>query len=391
MESTLYLMNPWWEKKPFETGITREKYLNQLCALLDKKSIVFLTGLRRVGKTTILKQLIKELLKKVEPNRILYLTMDFLTFKEKTIHELVEEFRKTHKHKQKTKIYIILDEVTSSPNFEQELKNFYDLENVKIYASSSSASLLKSKNSYLVGRSRIIEVLPLDFQEFLLFRGINVPKSEKYLLKKYFEEYFKVGGLPEYVLTNDISYVKNTIEQIIYKDIIAFHGIKDIASIEKLFQLLCERVGKRVTYAKLSRVLGISVDSVRRFVGYFKDTFLFYSIDKYAKSLNERMYAPKKVYIADNGIRNVFVGFKDKGSLMENLVFLKIKDKKPNYYYESGKEIDFIVVKNKTKIAIEVKYKEKLNDKELEFFEKAKFTKKLLIKEFKDLEKLDSI
>lgn len=386
MESTLYLMNPWWEGKKFDTGIEREKYTSQLIEHLHKKDIIFLTGLRRVGKTTLLKQIIKELLKKTEPTKILYLTLDFISFKGKTLLQLVEDFRKIHQHKRSTKIFLFFDEITYIPSFEQELKNLYDLENVKIYASSSSASLLKSKNSYLVGRSRIIEVLPLDFPEYLLFKKIKAAKSEKYLIKKQFEEYLKIGGLPEYVLTNDPAYIKNTVEQIIYKDIIAFHGIKDKESVEKLFLLLCERVGKRITYAKLARILGISVDSVRRYFDHFKDVFLFYSVDRYAKSLNERTFSPKKIYLADNGIRNVFIGFKDKGSLMENMVFLKIKNQKMNYYYENGKEIDFIVG---GKIAVEVKYKEKIEKEELVFFKESKFKKKILISNFNDLKKLD--
>ncbi|MBI5066233.1 ATP-binding protein [Candidatus Woesearchaeota archaeon] len=385
MEQSLHLMNPWWEGKEFETGLARNKYLKELIELQDKKEIIFLTGLRRIGKTTILKQIIKDLIQKVDSRRILYLTLDFISFKGKTIHELVQEFRKIHEHKVSEKIFLFLDEITQIPEFEKELKNLYDLENVKIYASSSSASLMKSKNSFLVGRSRIIEILPLDFEEFLAFKNIKVSEQDKHLMDKNFEDYLRIGGLPEYVLTEDISYVKNTIEQIMYKDIIAFHDIKDKDSVEKLFLLFCERVGKRLTYAKVARILSISVDTVRRYTDYFKEVFLFFTIEKHAKSLNERIFSPKKLYIADIGIRNVFVGFKDKGALFENVVFLKIKDKNPHYFYENEKEIDFIVGET----ALEVKYKEQIEKKEIDFFEKSDFKKKILIQSFEDLKKLE--
>ncbi|PIN80950.1 AAA family ATPase [Candidatus Woesearchaeota archaeon CG10_big_fil_rev_8_21_14_0_10_30_7] len=384
MEQTLNQMNPWWEKNNFETGIIRNKYLKNLLLHLEKKEIIFITGLRRIGKTTLLKQVINHLLNSVEANKILYVTLDFFLFKDKSLHQIIQEFRKLHMHKISEKIYLFLDEITQIKDFEKELKNLYDLENVKIYASSSSASLIKSKESYLVGRSRLIEVLPLDFEEFLLFNNLKVSKADSHLLKKYFEDYLKMGGLPEYVLTKDTSYIKNTIEQIIYKDVIALHHIKDKDSVEKLFILLCERAGKKFSYSKLARILGISVDTVRRFISYFKDVFLFYTIDKYAKSLNERTFSPKKIYIADIGIKNVFAGFKDKGSLFENLVFLKIKDKNPRYYFEHGKEIDFIV--NNT--AIETKYKNVIEEKELKFFNKAKFKRKILISNFEELKNI---
>lgn len=391
LQQIFSLMNPWWEKKEFSAGLTREKYLSLMKQELQTKQIVFLSGLRRVGKTTLLKQLIHYLLSTTEPKRIFYLTMDFISFKDKTIHQLVEEYRKMHSIGLETPIYVFLDEVTQSSSFEQELKNFYDLENIKFFASSSSASLLKSKNNYLVGRSLIIEVLPLDFTEFLQFKNINILPSEQYLLESYFEEYLKIGGMPEYVLTQDVNCLKNTIEQILYKDIIAYHNIKEKDIVEKMFQLLCERAGKTITLSKLARVLSVSVDTIRRFLEYFKDTFLFYSIDRYAKSLNEKIHSPKKLYIADVGIRNAFVGFKDKGSLVENLVYLKIKQYPLYYYFENNKEIDFIILIKKKTIAIEVKYKKKIEEKELEFFEKSSFSKKILVKQFKDIEDINNV
>lgn len=390
MEETLALMNPWWEKKEFAVGIPREKYVSQLLQHLKGKEIVFLTGLRRVGKTTLLKQVIHTLLQTVSPNHILYLTLDFISFKGKTIHDLVQEFRKMHGFSQEEFIYLFLDEVAQTPSYEQELKNFYDLEKAKIFASSSSASILKSKSSYLVGRSLVIEVLPLDFREYLLFKGKSVGKAESYLLDKYFEEYLEVGGLPEYVLTGDVNLLKNTVEQILYKDIISLHNIKDKESVERLFLLLAERVGKPCTSAKLARVLGLSVDSIRRYMNYFKDTFLFYTMEKYAKSLNERTYAPKKIYIADTGIRTAFVGFRDKGALLENTVFLAIKDKHPRYFFEKGKEIDFIVERKQGKIAIEAKMRN-ASQEELAFFQQSPFPRKLLVQGWKDLEKLEQL
>lgn len=380
MESHFYLMNPWWEGKQFDAGLQRKKYTEKLQKSLDSKEIYFLTGLRRVGKTMIMKQVIKELLTKIDAKQILYITLDFAPFNDKNLYELIEEFRQIHSHKRATKLYLFLDEITYLTNFEQELKNLYDLENVKVYASSSSASLMKSKSSHLVGRSKMLEVLPLDFEEFLFFKNTEIGKDEPYLIKKLFDDYLKIGGMPEYVLTEDITYIKDMIEQIIYKDIIAMHDIKDKQSVERLFLLLCERVGKRTTYSKLSRVLGISVDSVTRYVQYFKDTFLFYTIDRHAKSFNERTQSPKKLYIADTGIKTTFSGFKDKGALFENLVFMKIKDKNPNYFYEKDKEIDFVI----GKIAIEAKYRE-TTDLEMP---KTGFEKTFIIKDYHDLKNM---
>ena len=142
----------------------------------------------------------------------------------------------------------------------------------------------------------------------------------------------------------------------------------------ELFKLLCERVGKPFTYNKLSHVLDVSPETVRRYVQYFENTYLFYSIERYSKSLNERVYSPKKAYVGDVGIRNITTGFKDKGSIYENLVFLNLLRKSPIYYlYENGVEIDFLFNKS----IIECKYKSELKGKQLSLFNRLKFSKSI--------------
>jgi len=311
MEELFYEFNPWWEEKYKLIGVKRDKYLSFLEHNLNNKDIILLTGLRRVGKSTLLKQLIFSLINdhKIDPKKICYLSLDSFSFKDKSISDLVREFRKINNLKINDKIYLFFDEVTYKDSFKEELKNLYDLGNSKIFATSSSASKLIDKKALLTGRSRTLEVEPLDFQEFLLFKSYNPKKSEKYLLEKHFEEYMEYGGMPEYVLTKDPEYITNLTKNIIYKDIIAKYNLRDNDAIEDLFRLLCERVGKPVSYNKLSNVLGISKNSVKNYIDYFKETYLFYIIEKDAKSLNERIVDNKKIYCADIGIKNVVTGF----------------------------------------------------------------------------------
>lgn len=263
----------------------------------------------------------------------------------------------------------------------------YDNENVRLFVSSSSASILKDKKAYLTGRNFILEVNPLDFEEFLLFKKINIKKSEKYLYKKYFKDYLNIGGMPEYVLKEDPTIITQLINDIITKDIILKNDLKNKEKIFEFFNLLCERVGKRLTYSKLASILKIKEETVSEYLSYFVENYLVYIIYKKSENLNEKIFSPKKIYISDGGIRNIFVGFKDLGALFENLVFLRIRDKNPSYFMENEKEIDFIV--NNT--AIEVKFKEKIIDSEIDFFNKSKFNKKLLIKDYEDFEKLEEI
>lgn len=376
MEQLFYEFNPWWEEKYNLIGIKRDKYLFFLKNNLKNKDIILLTGLRRVGKSTLIKQFIYSLINEynINPKKICYLSLDAFPFKEKSIFDLVREFRKINNLKINEKIYLFFDEVTYKDSFKEELKNLYDLGNTKIFATSSSASILIDKKALLTGRSRSLEVEPLDFQEFLLFRDYNPKKSEKYLLEKYFQEYMEYGGMPEYVLTKDPEYIINLTKNIIYKDIIAKYNLRDNQAVEDLFRLLCERVGKPISYNKLAKILDIGKDTVKNYITYFKESYLFYIIEKDAKSLNERIVDNKKVYCADVGIKNVVTGFRDKGSIYENLVFLKIKKENPRFIKKNGIEIDF---KYKDTI-IEAKYNQEIKDKQKELFDSLKVKNKII-------------
>jgi uncharacterized protein len=376
MEELFYEFNPWWEEGYKLIGIKRNRYLSFLESNFNNKDVILLTGLRRVGKSTLLKQLIFSLINdhNIDVKKILYLSLDSFSFRDKSISDLVREFRKINNLKINEKVYLFFDEVTYKDSFKEELKNLYDLGNSKIFATSSSANKLIDKKALLTGRSRVLEVKPLDFQEFLLFRNYSPKKSEKYLLEKYFEEYMEYGGMPEYVLTKDPEYIINLTKNIIYKDIIAKYNLRDNDAIENLFRLLCERVGKPISYNKLSNILGISKNSVKNYIDYFKETYLFYIIEKDAKSLNERIIDNKKIYCADVGIKNVVTGFRDLGSIYENLVFLKIKENNPRFVRENNIEIDF---KYKDTL-IEAKYNQEIKDKQKELFDTLKIKNKII-------------
>ena len=377
MEEIFYKSNPQWEESYTFNGISREIYLQKLDDVFINKDIIFITGLRRVGKTSIIKNFISKLINKmgINPQHIFYITLDLIALSDMTIAEILKEYKKLHKITSSQKIYLFLDEVASKENYQQELKNFYDLENVKIYASSSSVSLLKDKNAYLTGRQRVIEVMPLNFDEYLVFKNIKIKKSDAYLIESYFEDYMSDGGMPEYVLTGDISYIQNLIDNIIYKDIIAYHNIKNESVIKDFYKLLMERSGKQLSLNKMANILSIGVDSAKRYLSYFEDTYLIYTVEKYAK-LNERIKNPKKIYAGDIGLKNVVTGFRDKGAIFENLIFLKIKQFNPSYVYVDGVEIDFMT---EDKTLIEVKYNSTLNDKQEKLYNSIEANKKVVI------------
>ena len=386
MEEIFYRFNPWWEEEFKINFIDRPKYTIPLLSSIDKPSIEIITGLRRIGKTSIMKILINKLIneKNVQPNRIFFISLDFYKLEDLSVLDIVEEYLKLQKIPFSERIYLFLDEITYKKDLSVQLKNIYDLYNAKIFVSSSSASVLKDKKAYLTGREKITEVLPLDFDEFLNFKEIKIKKADKHLLKAYFEDYMKIGGIPEYVLTEDIEYIKQLVDDIIYKDIIAMHNIKEKTAVREFFFLLMERAGKQLSLNKISKVLGISVDTAKRFFEYFLDTYIIYAIERCGK-LNKRLKSPKKIYAGDVGIRNMITGFRDLGAVFENLVFLKIKNRKSCYVLHDGIELDFLT---EDKILIEAKYERDLNEKQLKLFNEYPAKEKILVDSFEKYQSL---
>jgi len=385
LKEIMFRYNPWWESEFEFPGIRRNPYLSELGEKLESRRLVFIYGLRRVGKTYIMKQFVADGIANgnMDPERILFVSVDHPAFSEISLLEIIDNYREIFALSRDMKIYVLFDEIQSRPDFEKELKSIYDLEeNVYMIASGSNSLVIKHKSGALTGRNARMNVLPLSFDEFLEFRGIVIKPSEKYLEYRHLEEYMLVGGLPEYVLTGDPQYVADVVEDIIYKDIVPRYGVKDPLLLKNLFYLLCNRVGKRLTVTKLARLMGISNDSVSSYLRYFQETYLIDLVVKEG-SPNEQIYAPKKVYVCDPGIMSVIGGSTEKGAMAENLVYFKLKGMKgkgmkregvkgkemngesmkgegpenrdvPRYVEQNSREIDFLV----DGIAYEVKYKD---------------------------------
>ncbi|OGW39512.1 MAG: AAA family ATPase, partial [Nitrospirae bacterium RBG_13_39_12] len=272
MEDILYRYNPWWEGRyTLEGIIERDEMLSLMKKYFSSRQVVFLTGLRRVGKTTLLRLFIKSLidLEGIDVKHILYVSLDDYLLSRYTILEIVEKYRKIQKIRFRDKIILFLDEITYKKDFEIQLKNFYDSQNVKIYASSSSSSLMKGGKPYLTGRRTIIEILPLDFGEFMHFRKIALSKADSHLLESYFEEFMWTGGIPEFVLRGDVEYLKELVDDIIYKDIAAVYSIKNPDMLKDYFLLMMERAGKTASINKIAHILKISPDTAKRYFEMF--------------------------------------------------------------------------------------------------------------------------
>ncbi len=358
MESTLHRFNPWWNKEFEFPGIPRDLYIGELLGLKKTKDIVLVTGLRRVGKTTLFYQIIHELLAEVERKKIFYVSLDHISLRNYSILEIVDGFRQVSGLEHDEPAYLFLDEVHFKDDFELQLKNLYDMGNVKIFASGSASLDIVMKSPHLTGRQRIVNVSPLSFEEFLQFTDNNVSQANQHLYPGLMDEYMETGGMPEYVRTRDINVLQALVDSILYRDIAARHNIRNSGNLRDILSLTAQSIGSPLSLRKISRVLGIPIDTVSNILDLFVETGLIYLVEREGK-VSERKASPRKIYIADNGLLNILTENVNKGARAENLAYLTLRGKIPvRYYRSSGFEVDFVMGKN----AWESKYKNTITE-----------------------------
>jgi predicted AAA+ superfamily ATPase len=387
MEKLYHIFNPWWENKYKFPGISRDNYLTELLNLKDRKDIVLITGLRRVGKTTIMRQLIFHLIKEINPKRIFYISLDNIALKDKSISEIVDTFRTINSLKQSDFVYLLLDEVHFKDEFELQLKNIYDIGNAKIFASGSSSLEIIMKTPYLTGRQRVIQISPLNFSEYLKFLNITVSSADTHLYPKLAEEYIITGGMPEYVLTKDLNTLQSLVNSILYRDIAGRYEIRKKENLLDILSLTAQSVGSPISLRKISKILAIPVETINNILQLLLEAGLIYMVEKHGK-VSERKLAPRKIYLADTGLFTILTENINLGAIVENLVFLILLKKwQVRYYRHSGYEIDFIT----KDIAWEVKYKKVIKESDLNNIKKIKGPKSRIMITFDTEQEIENI
>jgi len=328
--------------------------------------VVVLTGLRRSGKSTLLRQLIK---KHYRDEDFFYINFE----DERLFNFPASEFNKLYEAlislygKKKT---FFLDEIQNVSHFETFVRRLYE-EGCKFFITGSSATLLsKELGTKLTGRHVDIIVRPFSFPEFLELKGVKVDKESFYKteskleIKKYFEEYLVKGGMPEYLNYNDPELLTKAYEDTVIKDIAVRYKVENVSVLRELYSYLISNFANKFSFNSIKKFANInSVNTIKKFIGYLEETYFAKTINKFDYSYKKQIVNDKKFYLLDNGFIEVLSKkfSKDKGWLLENLVFINLLRDNEVFYYSNQKECDFIIAKNRqVKGAIQVCYD--LND-----------------------------
>jgi len=358
MEAVFHAVNPWWEGRPVQSGVTRAAYTDRLLSQVDRRAIEILVGSRRVGKTTLLKQVVSGLLAGgASAHDLCYLPLDHPALSRTPISEHLKTFRRLFDHPRDRRLVLFLDEVQDSPDWQNELKAIYDTESLKFYCSGSSATLITRQGDKLTGRALTTVVSPLSFPEFLDFRGGRPSLADDHRYERLADDYLQTGGYPEHVLSPQPEYLPELLNGILARDLVRLYPIKKPAALRDLFGLVAASVGHRTSFNRLAKVLGLSLDTAKEYLGYLEAAWLTAPLAKWSESHSDRVYAQKKLYLLDPGFKTICTGSGDEGARAENAVFVALHQRglHAGYFAESEREVDFVLGTPTSPLPIEVK------------------------------------
>jgi predicted AAA+ superfamily ATPase len=340
----------------------------RVLAAFDDNRVIILTGIRRCGKSTLLKQIMQIRTDycyiNFEDERLLsFRAEDFGTLDE----VLIEEYGPAGTY--------FFDEIQNVEKFETFVRRLQD-SGKKVVITGSNASILSQESgTRLTGRYKLFEIFPFSFTEYLRFQKITVRKESLYLteekvnLIKAFSQYAGQGGMPEYLRNNDPDYIKTLYDNILYRDIIARYSIRRQRLVRELVGILASTVTLPFTYNSLKKSLGLmNAITVKEYISYLSGAYLFFELLRFDYSIKKQLNSPRRIYSIDTAFCTIS-GFSlspDKGRLLENIVFIELKRRGSEIFYFSGKrECDFIL-KDQKKITMAIRVCHEFTDENRE-------------------------
>ncbi len=344
-----------WQR---DTGIERV----QLAAIERAAPLphaVIISGLRRVGKSTLLAQFAHRL----GQDQFYYINFEddrFLGFQTDDANDLYAALLELYGERK----MFILDEVQNIPGWEHFVRRFMEL-GFKFYITGSNASLLSRElGTRLTGRYVPIELFPFSLSEYLNFRSYPLPDltrmttADTARLQQHLNEYLQLGGIPEPLKYPELQLLRTLYDDVLYRDIATRHRIEEVRALKELSFYLMSNPGNLISFNKLKDQFHLgSVNTIKNYIEYLENSWLFFTVNVYDYSVKRQQIAAKKTYCIDTGLANA-VGFNfsaNTGRLIENLVFLALRRKEREIFYyttPAGFEVDFYIPEQRLLIQV---------------------------------------
>ncbi|MCX6681430.1 MAG: ATP-binding protein [Methanoregula sp.] len=345
-------------------GYVERSILRHVLKAFSDNRVLILSGIRRCGKSTLLKEIMQ--------NKSGYCYVNFED--ERLLNFRAEEFEILNEVLMEVygtpEIYFF-DEIQNIDRFETFVRRLQD-NGKKVVITGSNASLLSREfGSRLTGRYKLFELYPFSFAEFLRFKKIDVQEDSPYIpemkvsLISAFSMYAGSGGMPEYVRDHDSDYIRTLYDNILYRDIIARYSIRRQRLVRELVGILSSSIALPFTYNSLKKSLGLkNAITVKEYISYLSGAFLFFELPRFDYSIKKQLGSPRKIYVIDPAF-SLLTGFSlspNKGRILENIVYIELRRRgREVYYYSKDRECDFVIKEGRW-IAEAIQVCHELND-----------------------------
>jgi len=351
--------------------LKRDEYIKQIVPFIDKDVIKVLTGIRRSGKSVMLKLLMEELKNRgINENQFIYINFENLKYRKLKNYERLYDFILNKVDDKYKSYYIFLDEIQEVEEWERCVNSLRVDEdfNFDIYITGSNAKLLSGElSTYLAGRYIEFVVYPFSFKEFF---EIIQEKNQEIKVKEVFQKYVKFGGMPflynlDYNFEASMQYLQDLYASIILKDITQRNNIRDTDLLERIINYVVMNIGNTFSATSISKFFKsenrkVATETILNYIKACEEAFLVYRVARNDLLGKKILNVNEKYYIADHGIREAIMENNQKNinQVLENIVYFEMLRR--GYNVKIGKvdnlEVDFVCKKNDETIYIQVSY-----------------------------------
>lgn len=346
--------------------IKRPVYVDKIMAYADTPFVKILTGIRRCGKSTILKMLIDEMKKRgIRDDQILHYSFDSLEYEDIKTAKTLFAYLKQHLFSE-GKTYLFLDEIQEVKSWEKVVNSLMTDYDVDIYVTGSNSRMMSSEiSTYLTGRYISFRVYPLSFSEYMTFR-----KEYTEILDSHTElsNYLRLGGFPavhlqQYTPDEVYTIVKDIYNSTIFTDIVRRNQIRKVDQLERIVKFAFDNVGRTFSTASISKYLksenrAIDNETVYNYLSKLESAYILHRCSRFDVKGKEILKTQEKFYLADPALRYSVLGYSSDSvaAMLENVIYLELLRRGYEVYVGKldSSEIDFIATKQENKMYIQV-------------------------------------
>ena len=351
--------------------IARELYMKQIRPFMNRPFVKVIAGIRRCGKSVVLQLIADELEHQgVAVERIVYMNFESFEWMDIADAKALYRYIKDRVEKTEGRVYILLDEIQEVKDWEKAVNSFLVDWDVDVYVTGSNSRLLSSElSTYLAGRYVSFHIMPLSFNEYLLFHGIESENKEN--LREEFRKYLRMGGFPA-VHTANYSYdavyklVYDIYSSVILRDTVQRHSIRNVELLERVVRFVLDNIGNRLNAKNIadyfkSQQRRVDINTVYNYLEALQGAFIIRRVPRYDIKGKDLLQTNEKYFVSDLSLIYAVMGYKDRmiSGALENLVYWEMRRRGYDAYIgkQDTREVDFVGIRRDEKIYVQVTYR----------------------------------